>query len=83
MEVDRSSSRAPYLQLADQMREMIASGRLEPGARLPSAEWITQDAGVARLTARKALRKLRDEGWAYASSGMGTYVAPREQWPQP
>lgn len=60
---------------------MITSGQLEPGARLPSADWITQDVGVARLTARKALRKLRDEGWAYVSSGMGTYVRPREQWP--
>lgn len=82
MDIDRASPVPPYIQVADQLRDMITSGQLEPGSRLPSAEWITQDAGIARLTARKALRRLRDEGWAYASSGMGTYVAPREQWPE-
>jgi GntR family transcriptional regulator len=81
MEVDRASSLPPYVQIADQLREMITSGRLEPGARLPSADWITQDAGVARLTARKALRKLRDEKYAYVSAGMGTYVRNKNEWP--
>ena len=82
MEVDRSSPVAPYLQIAGQLREMILSGALEPGSRLPSAETITQEAGVARLTARKALKVLRDEGLAMATVGMGTYVRPREQWPE-
>jgi DNA-binding GntR family transcriptional regulator len=81
MEVDRASSLPPYVQIADQLREMITSGRLEPGARLPSADFLVQDVGIARLTARKSLKLLRDEGWAYVSSGMGTYVAKREHWP--
>jgi GntR family transcriptional regulator len=82
VEVDRSSAVAPYVQVAGQLRDMITRGVLAPGSRLPSADSIAQEAGIARMTARKALRLLRDQGWAFASIGMGTYVAPRDQWPQ-
>lgn len=82
VQIDRASSVAPYRQVAEQLREQIRSGALAPGDQLPSAETIVQSAGVARMTARKALKLLRDEGWAFASIGLGTYVAPREEWPQ-
>ena len=81
MEVDRSSPVAPYVQVAGQLRDEIISGRRAPGSRLPSADSIAQDVGIARLTARKALKVLRDEGYAFAAVGMGTYVAERERWP--
>ena len=41
-----------------------------------------QEWGVARTTARKALALMRDEGWSFASVGLGYYMAAREQWPQ-
>jgi DNA-binding GntR family transcriptional regulator len=82
VEVDRSSPVAPYVQIAGQLREMITSGELVPGSRLPSVEAIVQETGVAKLTARKALRRVRAEGYASVSVGMGTYVTPQEQWPQ-
>ena len=81
VEVDRSSSVAPYLQVAAQLTAAIRAGVYEPGSRLPSAEDIAQETGIARLTARKVLKRLRDERWAFVSAGMGTYVAPREEWP--
>jgi GntR family transcriptional regulator len=71
VEIDRASSVPPYQQIGD----------YPPTSRLPGVEHIVQDTGVARMTARKALRTLREEGWAYASIGMGTYVAPRADWP--
>ena len=70
------------MQIAAQLREMITSGALAPGARLPGVESIVQETGVARMTARKALKLLRDEGYAFASSGMGTYIRNREDWPE-
>jgi DNA-binding GntR family transcriptional regulator len=81
VEVDRSSAVAPYVQVAGQLRDMITEGKLGPGSRLPSADSIAQEAGVARMTARKALKVLRDEGYAFAAVGMGTYVRPRDEWP--
>ena len=32
------------------------------------------------MTSRKALKLLRDEGYGMVTVGLGTYVAPREQW---
>jgi GntR family transcriptional regulator len=82
VEIDRASPVAPYRQIADYLRARILSGDLAPGARLPGVEQICQEAGVAKMTARKALRVLRDEGYGMVTVGLGTYVAPREQWPQ-
>jgi DNA-binding GntR family transcriptional regulator len=82
VDVDRGSPIAPYRQLAGQLRERILSGDLAPGSRLPSADAIAQEAGIARYTARKVLLLLREEGYALSSRGMGTYVAPRDRWPQ-
>lgn len=81
MEVDRASPVPPYQQIAGQLRARIVSGELAPGARLPGVEQICQEAGIAKMTARKALRVLREQGWAMVTVGLGTYVAPREQWP--
>jgi GntR family transcriptional regulator len=72
MEVDRASPRAPYLQLADQLIAGIRAGEYD--YRLPSATHIAQSAGVAQMTARKALRVVVDAGHAYVAVGMGTYV---------
>lgn len=82
MEIDRASPVPPYQQIAGQLRARIVSGELAPGARLPGVEQICQEAGVAKMTSRKALKLLRDEGYGMVTVGLGTYVAPREQWPE-
>jgi DNA-binding GntR family transcriptional regulator len=81
MEIDRASPVPPYQQIAAHLRAAILSGELAPGSRLPGVEQTVQEWGVARTTARKALALIRDEGYSFASVGLGYYVAPREQWP--
>jgi DNA-binding GntR family transcriptional regulator len=80
VEVDPSSSTPLYRQIADQIRDDIRAGRVE--GRLPSALTISQETGVAILTGRRALRALVDDGWAVMTPGLGTYSAPRDQWPE-
>ena len=75
--VDPTSHVAPYRQVAGLLRQRIESGELPPGARLPSIVDLTQEYGIARVTAAKALRLLVSEGLAIMSPGMGTYVAER------
>lgn len=77
MEVDRSSSVPPFEQIAAQLRAAIAAGTYGPGDRLPSALGISQDTGVAMMTARKALGVLVDAGEAVRRQGWGTFVVPR------
>jgi DNA-binding GntR family transcriptional regulator len=81
VEVDRFSDVDPYAQVAAWLRDQITSGDREPGSRLPSAETLVQEWGIAKFTALKALRLLRRERYARVTSGLGTYVAPREDWP--
>ena len=65
---------APYLRIVGDIRQRIASGRLRPGDRVPSARQITREWGVAIATATRALAALRDEGLVRAVPGVGTVV---------
>ncbi|MEV0282474.1 GntR family transcriptional regulator [Streptomyces sp. NPDC050610] len=84
--------RPPYQQAADAIRDDITAGRLKPGERLPSNRELEERFGVANMTARSALRVLRDEGLIYTVQGRGSYVtdtlppsdgSPREGMGQP
>ena len=51
-----------YERLADDLRTDIASGRYQPGDRLPSTLELMERTGVANLTVRGAYRVLVEEG---------------------
>jgi GntR family transcriptional regulator len=59
---DPDSGWPAWKQLADAIREQIASGDLAPGARLPSEESLQQEHGLSRTTVRRAILTLRAEG---------------------
>jgi GntR family transcriptional regulator len=75
--IDPSGDRAVYKQIADHLREAIARGRLSEGEQLPSEAQLMAYYGVARMTARNALRLLQDEGLITAEHGRGVYVRSR------
>jgi GntR family transcriptional regulator len=75
--VDPSSDRAVYKQIADHLRTAIGRERLGPGDQLPSETQLMAHYGVARMTARNALRLLQDEGLITAEHGRGVYVRAR------
>ncbi|BCP55518.1 GntR family transcriptional regulator [Kaistia sp. 32K] len=62
-----------YLQIADRLREDIAS--LGEGARIPSEPQLARDWGVSRFTVAKAVEQLADEGLITRRQGSGTFVA--------
>ena len=59
------------------LRADIQSGRLQPGARLPSSRYLADLAGTARGTVVAALEQLQAEGYLVARSRSGTFVAGR------
>ncbi|MFJ1599357.1 PLP-dependent aminotransferase family protein [Streptomyces sp. NPDC088261] len=63
--------------LMDALREAVRTGRLAPGARLPSSRSLAADLGVARNTVADAYAELVAEGWLTARQGSGTRVARR------
>ena len=59
---------------ANLIRQQITDGKLLPGQPTPSVTTLTQEHGVARQTAAKALRVLEAEGLVTRIPGLGYYV---------
>jgi DNA-binding transcriptional regulator YhcF (GntR family) len=66
---------APYLRIAAELRARIDSGKLAPGARLPSTRALARRHRVALATAAHALKVLLDEGRTKSMPRVGTVVA--------
>ena len=64
-----------YLAIAEDLRRQIVSGALAPGTVLPSESDLSGSYGVSRVTVRKALDVLRDEGLVASRQGFGWLVA--------
>jgi GntR family transcriptional regulator len=75
MTVDHRDATPLYLQLAAILREEIRSGRLTKDDRLPSESYLQGQHGISRVTVRKAIVVLRDEGAVYTIQARGTFVA--------
>jgi GntR family transcriptional repressor for pyruvate dehydrogenase complex len=65
-----------YEQIADQLRELITTGQLQPGERLPSEAMLARQFGVSRATVRESLRGLAAQNLVRTAkgSGGGSYV---------
>lgn len=72
----------PYLRIAAEIQDRIASGELRTGDRVPSARQITKEWGVAIATATKVLATLRQEGTVRVVPGVGTVVDAPHAAPQ-
>lgn len=72
-----SRIRPAYQQVADQLRELILSGSLSAGDRLPVEAELSTVFGVSRSTVREALRLLGSQGLTHTVRGAtgGTFVA--------
>jgi DNA-binding GntR family transcriptional regulator len=67
-----------YRQLAAILRGKIESGELAEGDPLPSESYLQQEHGVSRVTVRKAVEVLRDEGLVITLPQRGTFVAEKK-----
>jgi GntR family transcriptional repressor for pyruvate dehydrogenase complex len=60
-----------YEQVNDQLRELIVSGELAPGERLPNEAVLAREFGVSRATVREALRILTAQNLIRTTKGTG------------
>jgi GntR family transcriptional regulator len=74
--IDPSSGVPVYRQLMDQVRFLIASGRLEPGDPLPSTRSLSAELGVNPMTVSKAYGYLERDGVVERRPGRPLVVAP-------
>ena len=64
-----------YQQIADQVRHRVSAGEFTPGRLLPSEAELSQTYGASRVTVRRALEVLRDEGLVDSRQGFGWFVS--------
>lgn len=76
-EIPVSRIKPAYEQVIDQLRDLIITGHLAPGDRLPVEAKLAATFGVSRSTVREALRSLTAQNLVYTSRGVtgGTFVA--------
>jgi GntR family transcriptional regulator len=75
--VDPNQPSPLYAQLRDTIREAIEEGKLQPRETLPAEREIVSRMNVSRITVRKAIAELVDEGLLIRQQGSGTFVASR------
>lgn len=65
---------AIYVQLMNNIKEKIINGEYKVGDRIMSERSMAETYGINRLTVRRALRHLEEEGCIKAIQGRGTFV---------
>ncbi|GGY25504.1 hypothetical protein GCM10010326_19190 [Streptomyces xanthochromogenes] len=75
--IDYDAPTPPYQQIAAEIIRDIESGKLAVDRPIPSESTLIQRWGVARDTARRAVRHLRELGFVYTVPQRGTYVRDR------
>jgi GntR family transcriptional regulator len=72
--VDRGSPTPAYEQVGRLIVQDISNNVLRPGDRLPSERLLCERIGVSRVTLRRGLKALADQGVLEATAGRGWYV---------
>jgi GntR family histidine utilization transcriptional repressor len=64
-----------FLRIKSALLESIENGDMRPGDQVPSENQLSERFSVSRMTARRALTELVDEGVLLRSHGVGTFVS--------
>lgn len=64
-----------YYKLKEYLKDQILSGKIAPGAQLPSENTLTAMFSVSRHTVRKAISILTVEGYVYTEHGRGSFCS--------
>lgn len=75
--VNPSSHVPVYQQIEDLLISAIRTGSLVPYSKVWSERKISEMFNVSRMTARKAVRNLIQEGYLFTQSGKGTFVSDK------
>ncbi|MFG1702303.1 GntR family transcriptional regulator [Nonomuraea sp. M3C6] len=71
-----------YQQIATDIADQIKTGKFPPRRPIPGETALVKQYDVARETVRRAMALLREQGWVYTVAQRGSYVSPKESWPQ-
>ncbi len=76
-EIDLTTHNPAYAQIMGQVKQAIASGKLNPGDQLPTVRQLAADLRINFNTVARAYRLLDEEGIISTQHGRGTYILER------
>jgi GntR family transcriptional regulator len=75
--LDARATSPLYVQLAQKLADAIRDGRYQVDEALPSERVLAESLGLSRVTARKAIDQLVEQGLVVRRRGSGNYIAPK------
>ncbi|MBZ2206323.1 GntR family transcriptional regulator [Massilia soli] len=79
--VDLNDNSPLYMQVARKLIQDVREGRYRVDQALPSERLLSDQLDISRVTARKAIDQLVEQGLVVRRRGSGNYVAPRIEQP--
>ena len=67
-----------YIQLKESIRSSIVNGELKYGDKIPTELELSEEHKISRITVRKAILELVEEGYLVKKQGKGTFVNKRK-----
>jgi len=74
IKIDFRSGQPIYVQITDQIRQLVASGKLKEGDQLPTVRQLATELRVNFNTVARAYRLLDEAGLISTQQGRGTYI---------
>ena len=72
----RETKKYLYNTIIEKIRDMIRSGELKPGDRLPPERKLAEDFGVSRNSLRQAIQAMSERRLIESRQGDGNYISP-------
>ena len=67
-------ARPIYEQIKERLRQLILSGAIREGERMPSVRELAAEVAINPNTIMRAYRELESEGFVYSVQGKGTFA---------
>jgi len=74
IQLDFRSGQPIYIQIVEQIRELVASGEMKPGDQLPTVRQLATELRINFNTVARAYRLLDEAGLISTQQGRGTYI---------
>ena len=75
--LNHRDGRPIYEQVKDGLRQMVITGALSPGDKLPSVRAMAAQLAINPNTIQRAYEALEQEGYVYSVPGKGSFAADR------
>ena len=74
--LDHGDRRPLYEQIKEKFKELIMSGAVKEGEKIPSVRELANILAINPNTIQHAYKELEDEGFIYSQRAKGSFVAP-------